>query len=115
MKKENKLNMKNSVQVLVAPWERGFTCGVMMSSSSEMSSENYELCSGIARGMVKIATEQPHKVYSEGIKGFAEDRKSKKIPKDVECIAESTHDAKDEGEVIDFMEIIKERGNKKPT
>ena len=75
MKKENKLNMKNSVQVLVAPWERGFTCGVMMSSSSEMSSENYELCSGIARGMVKIATEQPHKVYSEGIKGFAEDRK----------------------------------------
>ena len=37
------------------------------------------------------------------------------LPKDVECIAESTHDAKDEGEVIDFMEIIKERGNKKPT
>ena len=85
-----------------------------MSSSSEMSSENYELCSGIARGMVKIATEQPHKVYSEGIRGFAEDRKSKKIPKDVECIAESTHDANDEGEVIDFMEIIKERRNKDP-
>ena len=114
MKKENKLNIKNSVQVLVAPWERGFTCGVMMSSSSEMSSENYELCSGIARGMVKIATEQPHKVYSEGIRGFAEDRKSKKIPKDVECIAESTHDANEEGEVIDFMEIIKERRNKDP-
>ena len=114
MKKENKLNIKNSVQVLVAPWARGFTCGVMMSSSSEMSSENYELCSGIARGMVKIATEQPHKVYSEGIRGFAEDRKSKKIPKDVECIAESTHDANDEGEVIDFMEIIKERRNKDP-
>ncbi len=115
MKKENKLNIKNSVQVLVAPWERGFTCGVMMTSSSNMSSENFELCSGIARGMIKIATEEPHKVFSEGIKGFAEDRKNKEIPKDVECIAESTLDAKEEGEVIDFMEIIKERGNKKPT
>ena len=114
MKKENKLNIINSVQVLVAPWERGFTCGVMMSSSSKMTSENYELCSTIARGMIKIATEEPHKVFSQGLKGFVEDRKSKKLPKDVECIAESTHDANDEGEIIDFMEIIKERRNKDP-
>ena len=111
MKKENKLNIKNSVQVLVAPWERGFTCGVMMTSSSNMSSENFELCSGIARGMIKIATEEPHKVFTQGIKGFAEDRKSKNIPKDVTCIAESTHDGKEEAEIIDFLEVSKEKRN----
>ena len=115
MKKENKLNLANSVQVLVAPWERGFTCGVMMTSSSKMTSENYELCSTIARGMIKLATEEPHKVFTLGLKGFAEDGKNNKTPEDLECIAESTHDAKDEGEVIDFIEALKERRDKKPT
>ena len=80
-----------------------------------MTTEQYEMCSTVARGMIKLATEEPHKVFTQGIKGFAEDSKKKSIPKDIECIAESTHDAKEEGEVIDFMEIIKERGNKKPT
>lgn len=115
MKKENKLNVTNSVQVLVAPWERGFTCGIMMKSSSKMTSDQYQLTSTIARGMIKLATEEPHRVYTEGLNGFEEDRKNKKIPEDVECIAECTHDAKEESEVIDFMEAIKERGNKKPT
>ena len=115
MKEENKLNITNSVQVLVAPWERGFTCGVMMTSSSKMTSESYELCSTIARGMIKLATEEPHKVFTQGLKGFAEDNKKNSIPKDIECIAESTHDAKDEGEVIDFIEALRERRDKKST
>ena len=110
-----KLDITNSVQVLVAPWERGFTCGVMMTSSSKMTSENYELCSTIARGMIKLATEEPHQVFTQGLKGFAEDSKKNSIPKDIECIAESIHDAKDEGEVIDFIEALKERRDKKPT
>ena len=110
-----KLDIINSVQILVAPWERGFTCGVIMASNSKMTSENYELCSTIARGMIKLATEEPHKVFTEGVKGFAEDHKNKRMPKQFDCIAESTHDAKEEGEVIDFIEAIKERRNKKPT
>ena len=112
MKKENKLNVTNSVQVLVAPWERGFTCGVIINSSSKMTSEQYELCSTVARGMIKLATEEPHKVFTLGIKGFAEDRKNKSIPKDIACIAESTHDAEEAGEVIDFIEALKERRDK---
>ena len=107
--------MTNSVQVLVAPWERGFTCGVIVSSSTKMTTEQYEMCSTVARGMIKLATEEPHKVFTQGLKGFAEDSKKNSIPKDIECIAESTHDAKEEGEVIDFIEAIKERRNKKPT
>ena len=115
MKEENKLSITNSVQVLVAPWERGFTCGIIMASSSKMTSENYEMCSTIARGMIKLATEEPHKVFTQGVKGFAEDRKNKSIPKQIDCIAESTHDGQDEAEVIDFIEAVKVRGEKKPT
>ena len=112
MNEENKLNITNSVQVLVAPWERGFTCGVIINSSSKMTSEQYEMCSTVARGMIKLATEEPHKVFTQGIKGFVEDRKNKSIPKNIECIAESTHDGKEEAEVIDFIEAIKERRDK---
>jgi|TARA_B100002051_G_C16103560_1_gene331851 hypothetical protein len=111
MKEENKPSMTNSVQVLVAPWERGFTCGVIVSSSTKMTTEQYEMCSTVARGMIKLATEEPHKVFTQGIKGFAEDRKSKNIPKDVACIAESTHDGKEEAEIIDFLEVSKEKRN----
>ena len=112
MKKDNKLNITNSVQVLVSPWERGFTCGILMNSSSKMTSEEYELTSTIARGMIKLATEEPHKVFTLGIKGFAEDRKNKSIPKDIECIAESTHDPEEATEVIDFIEALKKRRDK---
>ena len=115
MKKENKLNITNSVQVMVSPWERGFTCGILMNSSSKMTSEEYEMTSTIARGMIKLATEEPHKVFTQGIKGFAEDKKNKSIPKQIDCIAESTHDGQDEAEVIDFIEAVKVRGEKKPT
>ena len=112
MNEENKLNITNSVQVLVAPWERGFTCGVIINSSSKMTTEQYQLCSTISRGMIKLATEQPHEVFTQGIKGFAEDRKNKSMPKNIECIAESTHDAEEAGEVIDFIEALKERRDK---
>ena len=115
MKEEKKLSIVNSVQVLVAPWERGFTCGVIVSSSTKMTTEQYEMCSTVARGMIKLATEEPHKVFTQGLKGFAEDRKNKSIPKQIDCIAESTHDGQDEAEVIDFIEAVKEKGEKKPT
>ena len=107
-----KLDITNSVQVLVSPWDRGFTCGILMNSSSKMTSEEYELTSTIARGMIKLATDEPHKVFTLGIKGFAEDQKNKSIPKDIECIAESTHDTEEATEVIDFIEALKKRRDK---
>ena len=58
MKKENKLSIINSIQVLVSPWEKGFTCGIMLNENSKISSENYELISTIARGMIKIVSEE---------------------------------------------------------
>ena len=59
MKKKEKLNAINSVKVIVTPWEKGFTCGIIMDSKSKMTTEQYELCSTIARGMIKMATTRP--------------------------------------------------------
>ena len=113
MKKENKLSIINSIQVLVSPWEKGFTCGIMLNENSKISSENYELISAIARGMIKIATEEPHKVFTQGMKGFAEDKKNNNIPEDVECIAESRLNGDDESEIIDFLDALKKQRDKK--
>ena len=56
MTKDKKFDMLNSLKVLVTPWEKGFTCGIVMDSKAKMSTEQYELCSTIARGMIKMAT-----------------------------------------------------------
>ena len=113
MKKDNKFNITNSVQVMVSPWERGFRCGILMNHSAKMTSEEYKMCSTIARGMIKLATEDPHKTFTLGKEGFNDDKKNNSLPKDIECIAESTHDAEEAGEVIDFIEALKERRDKK--
>ena len=65
----------NSVKVIVSPWQKGFHCGIIMDSKSKMSTEQYELCSTIARGMIKMATTDPHSTFLWGLRGFAEDKK----------------------------------------
>ena len=63
MKKDKKFDVLNSIKVLVTPWERGFTCGIIMDSKAKMTTEQYELCSTIARGMIKMATSDPHTTF----------------------------------------------------
>ena len=43
---------KHCIKVLISPWEKGFTCGITMDSKSQMTTEQYELCSTIARRMI---------------------------------------------------------------
>ncbi len=50
MTKDKKFDVLNSIKVLVTPWEKGFTCGIVMDSKAKMSTEQYELCSTI-KGM----------------------------------------------------------------
>ena len=47
MKKKEKINSINAVKVIVTPWQKGFTCGIIMDSKSAMTTEQYEfiLCS----------------------------------------------------------------------
>ena len=108
MKKINKISAINSVKVIVSPWQKGFTCGIIMDSKSKMTTEQYELCSTIARGMIKMATSDPHSTFLWGLRGFAEDKKRNDKDLTVSSIAEFD----DESNVIDFLEYLKMKRDK---
>ena len=107
MTKDKKFDTLNSIKVLVTPWEKGFTCGIIMDSKAKMSTEQYELCSTISRGMIKMATSDPHTTFLYGLRGFADDKKSNKsMP--INSIAEFDK----EDNVIDFIEYLKNKRDK---
>ena len=64
---KKKETFKNCIKVLISPWEKGFTCGITMDSKTQMSTEQYELCSTIARGMIKMATQDPQTTFVYGL------------------------------------------------
>ena len=105
--KNKKFDVLNSIKVLVTPWEKGFTCGIVMDSKAKMSTEQYELCSTIARGMIKMATSDPHTTFLYGLRGFADDKKNNKgMP------INSTAEFDNEDNVIDFIEYLKKKRDK---
>ena len=108
MKEKDKMMLINSIKVLVSPWEKGFTCGIIMDSKSKMTTEEYELCSTIARGMIKMATTDPHSTFLWGLRGFADDKK--KETRDLTISAVSEFD--DESNVVDFLEFLKQNRDK---
>ena len=98
----------NAIKVLVTPWEKGFSCGIVMDSKTKMTTEQYELCSTIARGMIKMATTDPHSTFLWGLRGFADDKKQNKDGLTINSIAEFD----DEDNVIDFLEFLKQKRDK---
>ena len=108
MDKKAKINYINSVKVIVSPWQKGFQCSIMMVSKSKMTTEEYELCSTIARGMIKMATTDPHSTFLWGLRGYAEDKK--KNTKDLSLSSVAEFD--DESNVIDFLEYLKMKRDK---
>ena len=107
MTKDKKFDVLNSIKVLVTPWEKGFTCGIVMDSKAKMSTEQYELCSTIARGMIKMATSDPHTTFLYGLRGFADDKKNNKsMP------INSTAEFDNDDNVIDFIEYLKSKRDK---
>ena len=108
MKNKDKLMLLNSIKVLVSPWDKGFQCGIIMDSKSKMTTEEYELCSTIARGMIKMATTDPHSTFLWGLRGFADDKK--KETRDLTISAVSEFD--DESNVVDFLEYLKMKRDK---
>ena len=107
-KKFDKSAFKNAIKVLVTPWEKGFTCGIVMDSRTKMTTEEYELCSTIARGMIKMATTDPHSTFLWGLRGFAEDKH--KGTKDLSISSVAEFD--DESNVVDFLEYLKKKRDK---
>ena len=108
MKKKEKISAINSVKVIVSPWQKGFTCGIIMDSKSKMSTEQYELCSTIARGMIKMATTDPHSTFLWGLRGFAEDKNKGTNNLSISSVAEFN----DESNVVDFLEYLKKKRDK---
>ena len=107
MKEKDKMMLINSIKVLVSPWEKGFTCGIIMDSKSKMTTEEYELCSTIARGMIKMATSDPHSTFLWGLRGFADDKKN-----DKGMSINSTAEFDNDDNVIDFIEFLKKKRDK---
>ena len=107
-KKDDTINLLKAIKVLVTPWEKGFTCGISLDSKIEMTTEEYELCSTIARGMIKMATSDPQTTFMYGLRGFADDKKSNKQDLTINSVAE--FDSEDN--VIDFIEYLKNKRDK---
>ena len=108
MKEKDKMMLINSIKVLVSPWEKGFTCGIIMDSKSKMTTEEYELCSTIARGMIKMATTDPHSTFLWGLRGYAEDKRKNENDLTISSVAEFD----DDSNVIDFLEFLKMKRDK---
>ena len=108
MKNKDKLLLLNSIKVLVSPWDKGFHCGIIMDSKSKMTTEEYELCSTIARGMIKMATTDPHSTFLWGLRGFADDKKKETRDLTISAVAEFD----DESNVVDFLEFLKQKRDK---
>ena len=108
MDKKSKLSLINSIKVLVSPWQKGFTCGIVMDTKSKMTTEEYELCSTIARGMIKMATAVPHSTFLWGLRGFAEDKKKGSQDLTISSVAEFD----EESNVVDFLEYLKKKRDK---
>ena len=106
--KKSKMSYVNSVKVIVSPWQKGFHCGIIMDSKSKMSTEEYELCSTIARGMIKMATSDPHSTFLWGLRGYAEDKKKNDKDLTISSVAEFD----DDSNVIDFLEFLKMKRDK---
>ena len=96
------------IKVLVSPWESGFTCGIIMDSKTKMTTEQYELCSTIARGMIKMATTDPHSTFLWGLRGFADDKSKGEKDMSISSVAEFD----DDSNVIDFLEFLKNKRDK---
>ena len=108
MSKKPRTSYINSIKVIVSPWQKGFHCGIIMDSKSKMTTEQYELCSTIARGMIKMATSDPHSTFLWGLRGFAEDKKKNSKDLTISSVAEFD----DESNVIDFLEYLKMKRDK---
>ena len=109
MNKKTKFPFINSIKVLITPWEKGFSCGIVLDGRNKMSDEQFELTSTIARGMIKHATTDPHSTFLLGIKGFADDHKYKnKLNGGIDGVARFD----DDENIIDFLKYLQRKRNK---
>jgi len=59
----------NSVSVVITPHKKGFTCGII----DPKPPTDRDLCSYIAKGIVRFITTNADIIYEEGMQGFYDD------------------------------------------
>ena len=63
------LDIFQSVSVIITPHEKGFTCGII----DPKGPADRDVCSYIAKGIVRFVTTNADLIYEEGMKGFQDD------------------------------------------
>ena len=100
---KKKLDAQKAVKIFITPADNGFNVAIDIENSKNMNTEEYELVSTIARGLVFQATTDPHTTFLMGVKGFKNDKEKKKdIKKETK---------KKQNNVIDFIDYIKNLRN----
>lgn len=113
MTKMKKSDMENATKIVIMPWDKGFTCGIIFGNDVGYGEEEDHMISIIARGMIKQAVSDPHSTYLLGLKGFADDKK--KVDNGEQDIDEpflSSADLTEEDNndnVVDFFDYYKPR------
>ena len=100
---KNNSKFSNSITILISPWEKGFSCGVLSDGTTfGMSPKEYELCSTIAKGMCYAANLNPDKIFKLGLKASGLKKTKNNLLK------------KNNSNVIDFLQYLRiKRGEEK--
>ena len=101
---EDKIKLKDSVRLFVSPADNGFACGVI--EDEWMYTDEGYFCSVIARGMMKIACDNPQDVFEEGLEGFRLDLEYKKS---IENTKSNGTDVLEDNKVINIVPFINKK------
>ena len=63
------IDIFQSVSVIITPHDKGFTCGII----DPKAPDDRDVCSIIAKGLVRFVTTNADLIYEEGMKGFQDD------------------------------------------
>ncbi len=97
---KKKVEAQKTMKIFITPAENGFNVAIDIENSKNMNSEERELVSTIARGLVFQATTDPHSTFLMGVKGFKNDKEKKQDLKKKEP-------KKQQNNVIDFIDYLK--------
>ena len=104
-KLKKKVDALKAMKIFITPGDNGFNVAIDIENSKNMSTEEYELVSTIARGLVFQATTDPHSTFLMGLKGFKNDKEKKRDLKKKEP-------KKEQNNVIDFIDYLKKLRDK---
>jgi len=88
-----------SVKLLISPNDKGFAMSMVEPSIKALKEEEKEMCINIARGMIKYASEDPHKFFTAGKQARKNEAKTEENNSNVENI-------NDKKNVIDFLDKV---------